>query len=250
MSCKWAFVPSAAVGIMSVLAAPASAATLFLTDVSPSANMTVTFPGRSAETTSYVGHVNWTFDRANPDNALLDTLVSGSTLTTFCIEGTQDVSIGQNSTYSSILSDLASAPQDNVGSIYQMGGHAVTLAKFWDAHYGDSMVSGINAAAFQLGVWEIVYDGGILPDFSGGQFLASAVAGDATSIGALAQAQSWLTGLPNAVLSAHYQLYVLSDPRLQDQLFGVRAVPLPAALPAGLSLLAGIAVLRRLRRRS
>jgi hypothetical protein len=212
--------------------------------------MTVTFPGRSAETTSYVGHVNWTFDRANPDNALLDTLVSGSTLTTFCIEGTQDVSIGQNSTYSSILSDLASAPQDNVGSIYQMGGHAVTLAKFWDAHYGDSMVSGINAAAFQLGVWEIVYDGGILPDFSGGQFLASAVAGDATSIGALAQAQSWLTGLPNAVLSAHYQLYVLSDPRLQDQLFGVRAVPLPAALPAGLSLLAGIAVLRRLRRRS
>jgi len=90
----------------------------------------------------------------------------------------------------------------------------------------------------------------ILSAFAGGQFLASAVAGDTTSMDALAQAQSWLTGLPNAVLSAHYQLYVLSDPRLQDQLFGVRAVPLPAALPAGLSLLAGIAVLRRLRRRS
>ena len=246
---KWASVLAAAVGIMSGWAAPASAATVFLTDVSPSANMTITFPGRPAETTPYVGQINWTFDRANADNAVLDTLVAGSALTTFCIEGTQDVSIGQNSTYSSILSDLASAPQDNVGSIYQMGAHAATLAKFWDAHYGDSMVSSVNAAAFQLGVWEIVYDGGILPDFAGGQFLASAVAGDTTSMAALAQAQSWLGGLPNAVPSAHYQLYVLSDPSLQDQLFGVRAVPLPAALPAGLSLLAGIAVLRRMRRR-
>jgi len=233
-----------------MLGASSLGATLYLNDVSPSANMTVTFPGLSAETTPYVGHINWTFDRGNSDNATLDTLVQGSSLTTFCIEGTQNVYIHENSTFSSILTGVIGAPKDHVGSVYAMDAtDAATLSMFWDAHYSQSLLSNTDAAAFQLGMWEIVYDGGTSPNFTAGNFKASAVAGDTTSAAALAEAQSWLSGLPNVTPTEHYQLYVLSDRCLQDQVFGVNAVPLPAALPAGLSLLAGLGVFRRYRKR-
>jgi hypothetical protein len=237
-----------ALSIMTLCAASAHGASLFLDNVSPSANMTVTFPGLAPETTPYVGPINWSFDRGNPDNAGLDALVSGSTLTTFCIEGTQNVYLQQNSTFNSILNNLADAPQDNLGSIYQMGANALVLSKFWDAYYSQAFLSSKNAAAFQLGVWEIVYDGGITPNFAADDFQASPVAGDSTSFDALAQAQGWLSNLPNVTPTQHYQLYVLSDPCLQDQLFSV-PVPLPAAFPVGVALLSAMAGITALRRR-
>ena len=108
-----------------------------------------------------------------------------------------------------------------------------------------------------MGVWEIVYDGGLSPDFTAGNFKASSVAADATSAAALSQSQTWLSGLGSVVPTSHYNLYVLSDPNLQDQLFGVIAggddrpnpVPLPAALPMGLAMLGGIGLVKKLRSR-
>ena len=106
----------AVIGVAGGTVESASAATLFLSGVSPNASMTVTFPGLSAETTPYVGQINWSFDRTNADNAGLDALVAGTTLSTFCIEGTQNVYLSQNATFSKIYSDISQAPQDNVGS--------------------------------------------------------------------------------------------------------------------------------------
>jgi hypothetical protein len=239
----------AAVALMGAVV-PAGAATLYLNGVSPSATETVTFPGLSATTTPYVGPLNWTFNRSASDNALLDTLVPGTSLTTYCIEGTQDVYLGQNTTFSSILTDVIGAPQDNVGSVYAMdAAKAAVLSKLWDAHYSQSLTSGHTAAAFQLAVWEIVNDGGITPDFDGGNF--KAVGSDNPSSEA-SLAKTWLTTLNDVTPTEHYQLYALIDARLQDQVFGIDPplpVPLPAALPVGLAALAGMGIVRHIRRK-
>jgi hypothetical protein len=240
-----------ACGLLAGLAAGASAATVTMTDVNPATTMNVSFPGIDYTPAPLVGTIRWTFDRSAPDNAGLAALIQGNTLSTFCIEGTQDAPFLSTGSYPTILTNLADAPQDNVGSLFKMGSNATTLAKFWDAYYDTSSMDAIHAAAFQLGIWEIVYDNGT--DLSTGSFKATAVGGDATSAAARSQAQMWLGALPSVTPTAHYDLYVLSDPEMQDQLFGVKqgapVVPLPAALPMGMSLLAGLGVLRGFRRR-
>jgi hypothetical protein len=237
----------------SLLAAAASsrAASLTMTDVSPAAAVNVAFPGIDYTPAPLVGAIGWTFDRSAPENAALAALVPGNSLTTFCIEGHQDVAFQSTNTFSTLLSNLATAPQDNLGSPYAMGANAATLSKFYDAYFADALTDPAHAAAFQLGVWEIIYDNGT--DLATGTFKASPFAGDTISAAAVIQAQAWLGGLGAVNPTAHYTLYVLSDPQLQDQLVGVPtggipAVPLPAALPMGMSLLAGVGLYRPFRK--
>lgn len=244
-------------GLVSVAVAtrPTEAATLYLDSVSPTATMNVAFPGTGTVETPYVGGINWTFDRNAVDNAGLGALVAGTTLTTFCIEGTQNVTINETATFAYILTNPGQAPIDNVGSNYVMGANAATLQKFWDAYFSQSFASNEKSAAFQLGVWEIVYDGGESANIGAGNFTSSAVAGNLVSAGALSQAQTWLSGLNAVSPTEHYSLYVLSDAGLQDQLFGVKAaggtpVPLPAAFPASLVVLAGVGAWKKFRRRA
>ena len=240
------YLPTIALGLGLVAFTQHSQAStmLYLNSVTPTANMNVTFPGPDTYTnTPYVGMINWSFNPAT--NASLAALLppGASTLSTFCIEGTQNVYINQTSTFSVLTSDIASRPQDNVGSHYEMGSAAAgLLQKFWDVHYGDVGSSNVNAAAFQLGVWEIVYDGtadaGVY-NFGAGNLIASSVIGNTTSANALSTAQGWLNGLSTATATNHYDLYVLGDNALQDQIFGVPTttphlvpMPLPGALPA------------------
>ncbi len=245
----------AVVALAGAVAQSASAASLFLTNVSPNASMTVTFPGLSAETTPYVGAINWSFNRADASDAGLDSIISGTTVTTFCIEGTQNVTIGQTSNFANIFSDISQAPQDNVGSLYEMGaGKATAINAFWDAYYGQATLNDVNAAAFQLGIWELLYDGSTT-NLSSGLFQASSTS-DSESIAAFSEAETWLSDYSTVVPTAHYQLYAFSDPNLQDQLFGVvvppsggSPTPLPAALPAGLGLLGALGIGRKLRTR-
>jgi len=228
----------------------ASAATLFLTDVSPATSMNVAFPGINYTPAPLVGAIQWTFDRNDTANTGLNALVPGNTLTTFCIEGTQDVAFQSTHVYQSILQNIAATPQDNVGSLYQMGPHATKLSAFWDAYYAQSSTDAVRASAFQLGVWEIVYDDGT--DLTTGGFAATPDLGDLNSSAAYTNAQTWLSTLNSQAPTTHYDLYVLSDPGVQDQLFGVAhppAVPLPAALPTGAALLAGLGVVRKLKTR-
>ncbi len=224
----------------------ASAATIYLTDVSPATSMNVAFPGINYTPAPLVGAIQWSFDRNDPTNAGLNALIPGNTLTTFCIEGTQDVNFHDTHVYQSILQNVAATPQDNVGSLFQMGPNA-TISAFWDAYYGMSSLDAVHSAAFQLGVWEIVYDNGT--NLTTGGFAATPDAGSPQSAAAYAQAQTWLSGLNAQSPTTHYDLYVLSDPRLQDQLFGIAqtpAVPLPAALPAGVALLGTLGFYRKL----
>lgn len=233
----------------------ARAASLYLSGVAPDASMTVTFPGLSPDTTPYVGQINWTFDRSNAGNSFLDSLIAGNTLSTFCIEGTQNVYINQTSNFANIYSDISVAPQDNAGSLFAMGaGKAASLNQFWDAYYGQAGLSNANAAAFQLGIWEILYD--TTPSLTTGSFTAKST-GDTDSNQAYSQAQLWLANYTTVNPTTHYELYALSDPNLQDQLFGIptaghtdtQPTPLPAALPAGLGLMGALGLWRKLRKR-
>jgi len=247
----------AAILTASLSALSAHAATLYLNNVSPSASETITCPGLSAETTPYVGQINWTFDRSNPGNAFLDALVPGNTLSTFCIEGTQNVYLNQNANFASITNIISQTPQDNVGSLYVMGTtKAANINKFYDAYIGQASLNNVNGAAFQMGIWELLYDAS--PDFSSGNFKAQST-NDLTSQQALAQAQLWLGNYSSQSPNTHYELYALTDPNLQDQLFGIPtfgqneppppSTPLPAALPAGLGLMGALAAVRKFHRR-
>ena len=87
-----------------------------------------------------MGKINWSFDRSDSSNAGLDAIIPGSTVSTFCIEGTQNVYIGASvtSNFANIfLSDISLALKDNVGSSLHDGGFegGGALNMFWDAYY-------------------------------------------------------------------------------------------------------------------
>lgn len=240
---------------LTAAAQSASAISVFLTDVSPRASMTVTFPGMSAETTNYVGRINWSFNPSNPENAGLAAIIPGSTISTFCIEGTQNVFINQTANFANLYSDISLAPKDNIGSAYIMGSaKAAALNLFWDAYYDQAGLSNINGAAFQLGIWEILYDGA--PNLTNGLFKATPTA-SGESEQAYLKAQNWLSNYGSVIATTHYQLYALSDPSLQDQLFGVAVpsgggspTPLPAGAWAGMTLMGLMGIVRKLKKRA
>jgi hypothetical protein len=241
---------SLAVLAAACIASNASASNIFLTDVSPKTSMTVTFPGLSAETTDYVGKINWSFDRSDSANAGLDSIIAGTTVSTFCIEGTQNVYIGQTASFANLFADISQAPKDNVGNTFQMNAKAGAITMFWDDYYDQATQNNVNAAAFQLGIWELLYDSS--PNLTSGLFQAAPTA-DADSILAFNEAQVWLSNYTIVAPTGQYQLYAFSDPNLQDQLFGVplgggsSPTPLPAALPGGLALIAALGLYRKLR---
>ena len=111
------------------------------------------------------------------------------------------------------------------------------ISKLW-AEYRDDVVSGVTAAAFQLAVWELAYDGDT--DLTDGDFRAAGAAGSAA-----ATAQGWLSSLANLTKKAP-NLFVLQDNQggydRQDLLI---QTPIPGTLGlVGLGLL-GLGALRR-----
>jgi len=267
------------------------AVTAYLDNVNPTDSVDVQFTvgqGVTEQTvgfsTPYVGQINWILQ--NVSGSALDEQFLGSPTTkgalnpngdgrfmTFCVEGTQDVYIGADSTWATLTS-LDQVPFSYDGLSIAMGSNAATvLQQFWSRHVGDIKDS-TTAAAFQLDVWEIVYDTTtdyntttlkFNPHFDSGKFQA----GNNTL--AVNQAATWLNdakvGIGGTAGYTTYNLYALSDPYLQDQVFGVEStdvvapkggnpnrpsspVPLPAAFPAGLAglgLLGAAAFLRRRR---
>ena len=115
--------------------------------------------------------------------------------------------------------------------------NSVGISKLW-AEYRDDVVSGVTAAAFQIAVWELAYDGDT--DLTDGDFRAAGVAGSAA-----ATAQNWLSSLANLTKTAP-NLLVLQDRQggadKQDLLI---QTPIPGTLGlVGLGLL-GLGALRR-----
>ena len=75
-----------------------------------------------------------------------------------CIEVDQYVTLGGNFSYDMI--DLEDGPQPGLAlSAGPMGDtKADQIRKLWAAHYTESLISHDQGAAFQVAVWETVYD--------------------------------------------------------------------------------------------
>ena len=227
--------------------------TATLQNVNPTDQGTVSFDsGAHWDSTPYIGKINWSAATLNTTgNPLFN-----SAFSTFCIEGTQNVYITNSNSFTNVTTDLANTP---VGELPTMGATAAAdITQFWNLHYADAMASQSNAAAFQLGIWELRYDtGSDTFDASHSDFFTTgklrATASPSTFGTAMTTATGWLQTFLTATPTAHYQLYALTNASAQDQLIGQplsggSPVPLPAALPAGLAMLGALGLLRKVRR--
>lgn len=156
---------------------------------------------------------------------------------TVCAELDQ---IAANGTYDVIPVADGPQPGAELGAGPMGAAKADLISKLWAAHWGDANGSADGAAAFQVGVWEIIYDGDL--DLFAGDFQANYANLGASPL-FVQLANTWLSGLGN--LTELADLRILTNPRYQDQLV---MVPLPSAVLAGGLLLVGVAA-KSLRRR-
>ena len=189
----------------------------------------------STAITAWAGEMHWDADPALATGAGAS---FGSSVDSFCIELTQHAVTSWN-TYQ--IGDVSASPTPGStlsGGPAGMGAtKAGQLGQLWGGYHADALTSDVKRAAFQLAVWEIVYDDGL--DLGSGGF--KVLNYDANSAAAKTRARQYLAGLsgytgPSAGLAA------LRSDSLQDQLV---AVPTPTAALGGLVLLGGMAVTRR-----
>jgi hypothetical protein len=173
-----------------------------------------------------------------------------ATLATFCVELDQHFP-------TSPTSYTLTTPAAVVGSA-----DAALISKLYGAHYNPAWeargyLGSVESAAFQLALWELVYDGpGNLNLATGHVWQQGVNLTDKTTPGGLAQ--SWLNGLSGVSNSAfdtafpNSKLVWLTNPTYQDQLVLVPKTPNGVPAPPGVVLAAvGVVALagRRLVRR-
>jgi hypothetical protein len=142
---------------------------------------------------------------ANPGGSFVGQFFwNGSGFKSFCVEGQQSISPGLH-TFATVTS-LSTSGLANADLVEQ----------FWRS-YGPTTPTGFtsvtDAAAFQLGLWEIISDGGAR-DLKSGSFRV----GDSASP-AVALAASWLngTGTPAPGAGGSVALHVMQHSTVQDQ---------------------------------
>lgn len=168
------------------------------------------------------------------------TFAPNSTLRTFCADLFQGVSPATTYTFTPV-------PVDSLPDVGTDPTRLGLIQRLFDRHY-ETATDATNGGAFQLALWELLYDGpGNLNLGSGNVVVTSP-----DTLPAVAVAKSWLAALetPDPSDAVKYQLVGLFHPTAQDQLAVVpNPIPAPAGVVLGLIAVGGFAA-RRLRRKA
>lgn len=189
--------------------------------------------------TFYAGAMNW----SEVGNA-------ANTYTTFCTEVNQVVKDPSSFDYV----DLSDAP-DTLGG---MGDYRAGLVQgLYNGFYSQALASRTESAAFQIAIWEIVYESGVT---SGGSYTLDTAAGgfkitggsstvekDSFGMSAVGLANQWLASLTSSLNVTTLTGLTSSD--AQDQII-ITPIPLPAPIMLGGLGLLCLPVARRMVRRS
>lgn len=146
-----------------------------------------------------------------------------------------------------LVSFCAALPEDIAGQSYSfqvvspsalpdVGPNAAKLAlidRLFDRHYGVA-TDADRGGAFQLALWELLYDGPGNLDLNAGNHDVTSP----DSVTAVAIAKNWLAALetPNPADVDNYTVYGLASPDAQDQLTVVPNTPNQIPAPAGVVL--------------
>jgi len=212
-------------GLASLASADSISASL--SAVTPNRIVDISINGGHSYRSILAGAMQW--NRTGGDHEGMPTGAFDS----FCIELTQYVNYHNNYTFEVVPLETAPRPGGSGVGQGMMTLKADLLRELWGSHYGEATTRD-SAAAFQLAVWEIVYDDGVT--LNDGSFR---VRPRSTTPLYVTIAQNWLDSLDGHGPKAH--LVALSNPCLQDQ---VIAAPLPSAAFGGIALVLVMAVIK------
>lgn len=196
-------------------------------NASYSLNMTWTSPYKTHTSPSYVGMIAATYANMSPSLPM--------SAGVFCVDP-QDVTGGSWNHYSVV--ETAAVPNAGPGPMGYV--KADYLSELWGRDYA-GINSNVKGAAFQLAVWEIVYDneqtGPGNWNVTNGAFSASG------NDDALALANTWLSELNGQ--GPKQRLFGLSNPDVQDMIVAVPEPSCLLALACGAIGMVGMAARRR-----
>lgn len=179
---------------------------------------------------------------------------NATTLLTFCLELTEHIGFGGN--YTVDVVPLSDAP--NPGPPAGMGGTSAELISTLFYNFFDDVMNETNAAqqaikagAFQLAIWKLEYDHGMITNLSTGFLRVASGASTTNSNAVVSLAQTWIAQTiidKNLNLGHRAELVALSARNFQDQVTLVLASPEPASIAVWLGV-AGFGGAMRVRRR-
>jgi len=241
----------AVAGVAVAGSANADTVTATFNGVSPGLNVSVNYDGAlggsAFNQATTAGRFNWTTTNTNPAPPLTvgsQVFNVGTQFITFCIELNQTIASGGSATFT--VSSLTSAP--GVGPTISAA-TALSIRELWEDDYYQHVIGNLNgaglaqnAAAFQVAVWELIYDQGGAKNVSGGHITF-------ISNPSVVQAQTWLSALDGTVGLTN--VITLTSQSSQDQSFIISPAPiietpLPPVAWGGIGLL-GMSLVGRFR---